>query len=644
LWGTECSHINYEFRGPSPELEKGGMMLTEVLPRGSSGSLSLRAVRSLLVLTTAVAALAILGSAPAQAASGSVKTTDSACVVVNENVHYAEKTDVFIDADNFDPDTFLYFKVESPGGALLGVPGAGPSTVKTDSNGDLVPCVSLWDNVVKQSDGTQGYDDTTNNGIEYKVSVSTDPTFPDAKTDNFKVDVEGPPAPPAADLTVSKDATPAFNRAFTWGIAKDVDKTLVQQIGGSATFNYTVTTTHDSGTDSGWKATGTITVVNPNTGDVTGVDVTDAVDNGGTCTVTNGTNQTVEGLKSLQRSYTCTYSSLPDSGTNTATATWPAQDLSDPAHLDASSATGTAGVDFTGTDPSLTDECATFSDTVQGTLGTKCNTDPSPDTFKYSRNIAVPANGCQSYDNTASFTTNDTAATGSASKTVNVCGPARTGALTMGFWKGPNGNSLIDKFCAPSAGTSLATFLSGLGAGAGPFTDATGKSCSQLVTYVNTILGAASATDMNKMLKAQMLATALDVYFSGPGYSTVASGSGKNQVKPPSNFLPNGGIGGFVMDLKAICPMVDNTTAGTATCKSNMPSTNAFASGAVPWASSSVSGILGFAATVGTSPWTTGAFTGTAASSNWYGIDRTKQEILKNVFDQINNQLAFQAL
>src|ERR1044071_5228996 len=87
--------------------------------------------------------------------------------------------------------------------------------------------------------------------------------------------------------------------------------------------------------------------------------------------------------------------------------------------------------------------------------------------------------------------------------------------------------------------------------------------CTQLVTYVNGILNGASATDMNKMLKAQMLSTALDVYFSDPalGYSATASG----KIKPPSNFLTQGSIGAFVMDLTAICPMVDNLSTGTAT-------------------------------------------------------------------------------
>ncbi len=66
------------------------------------------------------------------------------------------------------------------------------------------------------------------------------------------------------DLTVTKTATPAFNRSFTWDIYKNVDKTQVNIAeGGMATFNYTVGVTHDSGTDSGWTVSGQITVSIP---------------------------------------------------------------------------------------------------------------------------------------------------------------------------------------------------------------------------------------------------------------------------------------------------------------------------------------------------------------------------------------------
>jgi hypothetical protein len=45
--------------------------------------------------------------------------------------------------------------------------------------------------------------------------------------------------------------------------------------------------------------------------------------------------------------------------------------------------------------------------------------------------------------------------------------------------------------------------------------------------------------------------------------------------------------------------------------------------------------ILDYAAT------TPSPFNGSTSNSIWYGGDRTKQEILKNVFDQFNNRDAF---
>jgi hypothetical protein len=272
------------------------------------------------------------------------------------------------------------------------------------------------------------------------------------------------------------------------------------------------------------------------------------------------------------------------------------------------------------------DECATVSDTnsagPQGVV--VCDTT----TFNYSVTVNVPQFDCVSYTNTATFTTNDTGATGSDSVTVKVCGPAKTGALTIGFWKTANGQGLIKTYCQNPA---LANYLKGLGGGSGPFSNAPTTSCNDLANYVQTILNGASATDMNKMLKAQMLGTALDVWFSGPGWTSAKIGS----VKPPSNFLSHNNLGTFNMDTTAVCPMVDNTSTGTATCKNNLPSTDAVASGAVPTSPMSMQAILDFAAT------TPSPFNGSTSSSIWYGGDRTKQEILKNIFDQFNNQLAF---
>ena len=113
------------------------------------------------------------------------------------------------------------------------------------------------------------------------------------------------------DLTVSKTATPAFDRKYGWTIVKAVNKTYVEQVGGTATFNYTVTVSHDAGTASGWTVTGKITISNPNDWqDITLTDLSDSIDNGGSCVVDAGP-YVVPKSGSIDVGYTCAYSSAP---------------------------------------------------------------------------------------------------------------------------------------------------------------------------------------------------------------------------------------------------------------------------------------------------------------------------------------------
>jgi hypothetical protein len=110
------------------------------------------------------------------------------------------------------------------------------------------------------------------------------------------------------------------------------------------------------------------------------------------------------------------------------------------------------------------------------------------------------------------------------------------------------------------------------------------------------------------MLKAQMLATALDVYFSDPAL-------GGNKLAAPAP------IGAFPVDLTAIC-----TDIGA--CGSFIDASAAF--GGVP------------SATVAT------LLTAAAAQSNaggglWYGNSKPLQEKAKDTFDAINNEVAFSA-
>jgi hypothetical protein len=251
-------------------------------------------------------------------------------------------------------------------------------------------------------------------------------------TGNWKLVIShgcgGHTIPPAADLTASKNAIPSFTRTYTWGISKSADKTTVLSAGGgeSGPVNYTVSVTHNGGTDSGWTVSGDITVTNPNAaGDnVTGVNVTDAInDANATCTVTGGSNATIPGASSIDFPYTCTYSQAPgaSSQTNTATITWPAQTLADTSVLAANSATGTAGIDWSSVDPTIVDGSVTVTDTLGGSLGTVSYTDPSPKVFTYPLTFKDPAGTCTKHKNTATFTTSDTKTTGSDSATVSDC-------------------------------------------------------------------------------------------------------------------------------------------------------------------------------------------------------------------------------
>ncbi|MDX6642443.1 MAG: hypothetical protein QOD76_405, partial [Solirubrobacteraceae bacterium] len=367
--------------------------------------------------------------------------------------------------------------------------------------------------------GLAPFDDTPNPGGVYILAVCKvgAASASDCKYDAFKVGGEGPQG-----LVVFKNAAPAFDRSFTWGITKDVDRTRVQQVGGSATFNYTVTVTKSAPTDSGWQVTGLISVFNPNDADVTGVTVTDDINDtnlSDTCVVTDGINATIPALSSSDFAYTCNYSAAPALAkeTNTATATWGDQDLSNGSHLGGDAAmfdvdftfdTGAAG------NPDLIDNCATVSDPLGGgTLGTPC----ASAIYRYSAVFAVPQFDCVGHDNTARFVTNTTGTTGSASQRVTVCGPVKTGALTMGFWQNKNGQGIITGGASTSGVCKSGTWLRQYA----PFQDlGATASCASVATYVTNVIKAATCTSQTKtcnaMLKAQMLATALDVYFSDP--------------------------------------------------------------------------------------------------------------------------------
>jgi hypothetical protein len=470
------------------------------------------------------------------------------------------------------------------------------------------------------------YADTSNPGGVYILAIcSLADTYPvdasDCKYDAFKIKKSDEVIHPGADLSIAKDADGSNTNTFTWGITKAVDKTIVHQVGGSVTFNYTVTVQHDGGAIGDVKVAGTITVTNPNVDasngnatlpvDITGV--SDELSDGTICDVTDGGAQTlVNAITAF--SYECDLGALPTGQLdNTATVEWGAQFLDDGSLLEAGSADFPfSNIQFA---ENTVDECVNVTDTYAGTLGTACVGEANPKSFNYSRTIAVPQFGCLSYDNTATFTTNDTGATGSASKTVTVCGPARTGGLTMGFWQNKNGQAIISGGAALSGVCKSGTWLRQYA----PFQDLSATaSCSAVATYVYNVIKAATAKGaaMNAMLKAQMLATALDVYFSDPAL-------GLNKINAPAP------IGGVYIDLALICKMIDAST-GTATCAGIYRDTSAaFTVGGTPKCQT-VGQLLAYAASKSNS-----------GGGTWYAQVKATQELAKDTFDAINNQVAF---
>jgi hypothetical protein len=162
----------------------------------------------------AVVVLALMASGAAWAAPplpGAIFTTDSTCTGVNLNI-YASKDDVYLNGGPSHPgaaglpDGDYYVQVTQPDGTLLGTSvGTENVTPVHVTAGQFGACYQLSAILIKASDGSAGYDDTGNPGGEYKVWVSSEPTFTSSstKTDNFKVKGGGG-QPPQAELHVLK--------------------------------------------------------------------------------------------------------------------------------------------------------------------------------------------------------------------------------------------------------------------------------------------------------------------------------------------------------------------------------------------------------------------------------------------------------
>jgi hypothetical protein len=515
----------------------------------------------------------------------------------------------------------------------------------------------------------------------------------DCKYDAFKVTTESNPSEPAQDLSVAKTAVPSFTRSVTWGISKTASPTTFTGTAGSSkSISYEIRVSHHYA-DSAYQVAGKVTVTNGNAFDVTDVTVSDS---NTSCllynTVTSSyvgsiSGVTVTALGSKQFDYLCSYSSAT-ADSNTATATWPAS-FGLPHNSANSNTVSWLATDYS---PTLVNGCTNVTDSqfvsasnLTGLIATLClgndgyplvatgyspagvltsavasgvtashvaaTTTPAVDAyFKliYSKSFTI-GTSCASYTNTAAFAGSDGVSVGSAQASVRLC-PAVNG-LTIGYWQNKNGQGTINGGTPAGTCQLLYAYLTQFN----PFTDLTSNTCGTsagytqnkstpstgIAGYVYTIVKAANASgaSMNAMLKAQMLGTALSVYFSS---------SSLWQIN---------------IDLTKICNMIDNPTSGTASCGTGgylSGVVNAFiTNGTLPGSdvkfSLIPSGLLiTGGCTTSTAPtamtvecllWNAASWSnsGNTAGSAWYGQNKTTQGLAKNTFDAINNSVAVAA-
>jgi hypothetical protein len=237
------------------------------------------------------------------------------------------------------------------------------------------------------------------------------------------------------------DANPALKRTHTWGIEKSVSQSsLTLKAGETATVTYSVKVSSAAPVDSDWSVSGLMEMTNDPNMTVNSVvfkvipeepvNTPEILASHSCMPMTFPVDLGIVGLK-------CTYSAaLPDAADRRA---W-------------MRATGTEDNGTTGARSVLTpftfasatvnevDECVNVTDSMAGALGTVCAAD-SPKTFSYSTTIGPFSEeqcGDHVVDNTASFLTNDSGASGSSSASVNVtvvCEPPSGCTRTIGYWK-----------------------------------------------------------------------------------------------------------------------------------------------------------------------------------------------------------------
>jgi hypothetical protein len=412
-------------------------------------------------------------------------------------------------------------------------------------------------------------------------------------------------------LTISADANATYTKSYVWSISKSADKARVKQVGGTAIFAYLVNVSHDNGTNRDVFIRGAIRVFNRNV-DVAGKaipvnisGVTDVLSNGVNCVVYNGGPQTLTEPET-DFSYECALTVLPEAKTvNLASVYWPAQKLANGALLlQANTQFRLANFLFR---PTSVDDCVSLADNFDSEATHPfvplCVGGPNPAIYQYSRSIAVPDFNCASYPDTASFVTNTSRTSGSSTQKVTVCGPEQTGALPVAFWEGDKGQTIISSEGVCPSGVWLRQFA--------PFQDLSEvANCVGVGIYVGNIMKTANAVDapISAKEKAQMLASALNVYFSDARL-------GGNKIQAPAP------IGSDLIDLSQICK-----DSGCKAYEDTRPEFDV----STEQNTQTVLEMLNHA----------GAHSDPGGTT-WYDNDPPMQDLAKDAFDVLNNQKIF---
>ena len=199
------------------------------------------------VATMSAMAVVAPSAAPALALTGAIYTSNFDGSIINENVGYAARTDVYLTGGPCSGGSHLanddyYFQVTSPDGVLLSSDAIGQRLI-TVANGFIQSSSGHVTNALHCDPAVVGitvqlfpFDDTPNPGGEYKLTVATTasvqacPAFSaasntyeictaaDQKSDNFKVgEVAATPTPtptprptptPTAVVTPDPTVTP----------------------------------------------------------------------------------------------------------------------------------------------------------------------------------------------------------------------------------------------------------------------------------------------------------------------------------------------------------------------------------------------------------------------------------------------------